>query len=131
MTTTPKPPDVRLPSSVPTSGEKSKIRLPVDNPDAARQFVDRYPDITYDYFLKRLKSAIANGWDEVFLFELGDSGKYVTFKKEDYYSVLSMLKEYYCSPKTQAYELAAICQNLMDKICVDRVINDLDNPEGK
>lgn len=100
----------------------AQMRLPIDDPDALRKFVDSRPDVAAEFFLKKIKCAISKKQDEAYLFHLGESGKYVVIRQKDYYGLLGELKTHYI--QQEQYETAKVCQDLMTKLNVDKLIDE-------
>lgn len=92
------------------------IVLPFEETTELNQFVEENKKMVYDYVLRKLVKAVKNGTKDLPLFQLGNTDKFAQVSKNSFPEHLERMQNFFV--KTEDYESAQVCQDLIKKLTI-------------
>lgn len=91
------------------------IRFPFEKTEDLYNWVEadeQNKTLFYIYVIRNMKLALDNGWSEVELFHLGDSGAYGRAELKDFPVLIQRMQTYFI--EQEEYEMAGKCKSMLE-----------------
>ena len=89
------------------------------------QFQDEYPEIVYNWYLKKIEEAIITNKNKAKFYRIEGTNVVAGVEKSDYLETLYEMQEAFI--EKELYELASDCKKLIHDFQINKLISDSQN----